>query len=163
MFKCYFRIEPKETGEIDDDEQQVSYFFLATLAIRSVEGHAQLGSLLPQLGEDAFNGFPVKAYLRGAQGQLMRFQQCRETAGNAVEDRGKLLRRRGGYLLLFCLQLRPVFQNLLGGIGFHGAEDVRVPTHHLVMDRGDYVGDVKASCFPGDIGVEEDLEEQVTE
>ncbi len=31
------------------------------------------------------------------------------------------------------------------------------------MDGGDYVRDIETSCFPGDIGVEEDLEEQVTE
>src|SRR5260370_42188369 len=101
MFKCYFRIEAKETSKIDDDKQEVANFFLAALAVRFVEGHAQLGSLLAQLGEDAFDGFPVKAYLGGAPGQLVRFQQCRETARDAVEDGGNQLRRRGGSLLLF--------------------------------------------------------------
>ncbi len=163
MFKCYFRIEPKETGKIDDDEQEVAYFFLATLAVRFVEGHAQLGDLLAQLGEDAFDGFPIKAHLSGAPGQLVCLHERGEASGDAIEDRGNQLHWRGGFLLLFRLQLRPVFQDLFGSVGFDRAENVRVPANHLVVDAGDYVRDVETSCFPGDIGVEEDLEEQVTE
>src|SRR6266852_5822331 len=163
MFKCYFRVEPKETGKIDDDEQEVAYFFLATLAVRLVEGHAQLGGLLAQLGEDAFDGLPVKAYLSGAPGQLVCLHERGEASGDAIEDRGNQLHWRGGFLLLFRLQLRPVFQDLFGSVGFDRAENVRVPANHLVVDAGDYVRDVETSCFPGDIGVEEDLEEQVTE
>ena len=34
---------------------------------------------------------------------------------------------------------------------------------HLFVDAGDYVRDVEAPRFPADVGVEEDLEEQVSE
>src|SRR5258708_31918570 len=99
MFKCYFRIEPKETGKIDDDEQEGAYFFLATLAVRFVEGHAQLGDLLAQLGEDAFDGFPIKAHLSAAPGQLVCLHERGEAPWDATQDRGNQLHWRGGFLL----------------------------------------------------------------
>ncbi len=51
----------------------------------------------------------------------------------------------------------------MGSIGFHGSEDVGVAADHFFVDPRNDVGDVEASGFPGDIRVEQDLEEEVAE
>lgn len=55
----------------------------------------------------------------------------------------------------------PVTEDVGGGFGGGGAEDVRVAADHFVVDFADDVGDGEAFFFVGDLGVEEDLEEEV--
>ena len=43
------------------------------------------------------------------------------------------------------------------------AEDMRVPAHHLVGDRGGDVVERKVPCFLGHAGVEDDLQQQIAE
>jgi hypothetical protein len=50
-----------------------------------------------------------------------------------------------------------------GGFGFDVAEDVGVAANHFVVDFADDVVDGEAAIFGGDLGVEEDLEEEVAE
>jgi hypothetical protein len=50
-----------------------------------------------------------------------------------------------------------------GGFGFDVAEDVGVAANHFVVDFADDVVDGEAATFGGDLGVEEDLEEEVAE
>ena len=50
-----------------------------------------------------------------------------------------------------------------GGFGFDVAEDVRVAADHFVVDFADDVVDGEAARFGGDLGVEEDLEEEVAQ
>ena len=50
-----------------------------------------------------------------------------------------------------------------GGIGFDVAEDVGVAANHFVVDFADNVVDGEAALFGGDLGVEEDLKEEVAE
>jgi hypothetical protein len=64
---------------------------------------------------------------------------------------------------LFLLQEFPVAKDLGGGFGFDVAEDVGVAANHFVVDFADDVVDGEAAIFGGDLGVEEDLEEEVAE
>jgi hypothetical protein len=50
-----------------------------------------------------------------------------------------------------------------GGFGFDGAEDVGMAADHFVVNFADNVMDGEAAFFGGDLGVEEDLEEEVAE
>ena len=57
----------------------------------------------------------------------------------------------------------PVAEDVGGGFGGGGAEDVGVPANHFVVDFTDYGRDVEATFFVGDLRVEENLEEKVAE
>jgi hypothetical protein len=50
-----------------------------------------------------------------------------------------------------------------GGFGFDVAEDVGVAADHFVVDFADDVVDGEAALFGGDLGVKENLEEEVAE
>jgi hypothetical protein len=63
--------------------------------------------------------------------------------------------------LLF--DLFPITEDFGGGVGFGGAEDVRVTADHFVSDFADYGGNVEAAFFVSDLCVEENLEEEVAE
>jgi hypothetical protein len=66
-------------------------------------------------------------------------------------------------LTLLLLQEFPVAEDFGGGFGVCGAEDVGVAADHFVVDFADDVVDGEAALFGGDLGVEEDLEEEVAE
>src|SRR5713226_4968705 len=103
MFKCYFRIEPEEARQIDDDEEEIADFFLAAGLIGLEEGYPKLGSFFTQLGEDAFHGFPVKAYLGGSAGQLVGFEECGEATRDALKGGRKESHCWGRVTLFFGL------------------------------------------------------------
>jgi len=66
-------------------------------------------------------------------------------------------------LALFFFQEFPVAEDLGGGFGIDVAEDVGVAANHFVVDFADDVVDGEAALFGGDLGVEENLEEEVAE
>jgi hypothetical protein len=67
-----------------------------------------------------------------------------------------------GLALLFFEEF-PVPEDFGGGFGAGGAEDVGVAADHFVVDFADDIVDGEAALFGGDLGVEENLEEEVAE
>lgn len=57
----------------------------------------------------------------------------------------------------------PVAEDLGGVFGALFAEDMRVAANHLLIDFADDIGDGEARFFASDLGVEEDLEEEIAE
>jgi hypothetical protein len=66
-------------------------------------------------------------------------------------------------LTLFPFQEFPVAEDFGGGFGVDLAEDVGMAADHFVVDFADDVVDGEATLFGGDLGVKEDLEEEVAE
>ena len=66
-------------------------------------------------------------------------------------------------MALLFFQEFPVAEDLGGSFGFDGAEDVGVAANHFVVDFADDVVDGEAAGFGGDLGVEENLEEEVAQ
>lgn len=69
---------------------------------------------------------------------------------------------------MFCLALLgfddfPVAEDVGGGLGASGAENVGVAANHFFVDFTDDVGDVEAAFFVGDLGVEKDLKKEIAE
>jgi len=110
---------------------------------------------------------------------LEGFEQCGDGVRDAVEEgpafavaaegrRALRLpagsRRYLGFGLAFLFfQEFPVAEDLGGGFCSDIAEDVGMATNHFVVDFADDVGDGEAAGFGGDLGVEENLEEEVAE
>ena len=115
--------------------------------------------LFGEFGEDSVDVGPVETDACGLAGKLNGFEEGGEGAGDAVEvrlDRFLFGLSTGvGTLLLF--DDFPVAEDVSGGFGGGGAEDVRVAANHFVVDFADDVGDGKALFFVSDLGVEKDL------
>src|SRR5215475_5273472 len=55
----------------------------------------------------------------------------------------------------------PVSENVSGGFGRGGAEDMRVAAHHFVVDFADNVGNGETFFLVGNLGMEKHLKEEV--
>ena len=64
---------------------------------------------------------------------------------------------------LFGFQVLPFVEDVGGGVRFGVAEDVRVAAHHFEVDTFDDVANVELAGGAGQLGVKDDLEEQVAE
>jgi hypothetical protein len=74
-----------------------------------------------------------------------------------------LLDFRASFGALFLLDDFPAAEDISGGFGRGGAEDVRVAAHHFVVDLADDLGDGKAFFFVSDLGVKENLKKEIAE
>jgi len=66
-------------------------------------------------------------------------------------------------LALFCFDDFPVAEDFGGILGAFLAENVGMAANHFFVDFGDDVGDGEAAFFLGDLGMEENLEKEITE
>jgi len=64
---------------------------------------------------------------------------------------------------LFLFEEFPVAEDFGGSFGVDLAEDVGMAANHFVVDFADDVVDGEAAVFGGNLGMEEDLEEEVAE
>jgi len=66
-------------------------------------------------------------------------------------------------LAFLFFQEFPVAEDFGGGFRVCGAEDVGVAADHFVVNFADDVVDGEAALFGGDLGMEEDLEQEIAE
>ena len=147
--------------------------------------------LLGKFGEDTVDIGPIEPDAGGFAGELKGFEERRKGAGDAVEigfgfgvDRKRraagcgtgswgtrlggifrdLTRGHGGSGSAFLfLDDLPVAEDVGGGFGGGGAEDVGVSPHHFVVNFADHIGDREATFFVSDLSVEQDLKKEVAE
>jgi len=173
FFEGDFGIYVEESSEIDGDKQDVAEFRFdgGTRGRRGGVGEDGLEfvSLFGELGKDAVDVGPIESDAGSFARELEGFQECGESARNTIQDGGRGSRFLYNCLILFLglsfllLDLFPVAQDVGGGFGSGGAEDVGVAANHLLVDLADDVGNIEALLFMCDLRVEENLEEKVAE
>ena len=87
--------------------------------------------------------------------QLRRQGQGGKGGRYALGDRGAVL--------FGHLERLPIGGHISGGDSGSVTEDVGVPPHQLVVDATGHIGQVEATLFGSEDGVEVDLEEQIAE
>ena len=140
-------------GEIDDGKEQIAD--LGPDRYRIVEGVEHLVEFFSYLGDGAIVIGPIEADRCRPALQFQRPDECRQRRRDAVQHRGPPL--------LLPLQRLPIGQDVIGGLGLHVAEDVRVPSHQLAADRLGHLLDAEYAGFGGESGVEHHLQQEVTE
>ena len=162
---------PAPAGDVDQHEQQVAEL-LGPLGV--VGRAAQLVGLLDDLVEDAVDRRPVVAEVGGPLLHLLAGGEGRHRGADPVEGalrRGRALGRpswpssaepppsaRSSALIRSHWRLT---SDAVRAIGV--AEDVRVAADDLGRDRGLDVGQVEDAGLGRQLGVEDDLEQQVAE
>src|SRR2546427_7303905 len=123
---------------------------------------------------------PVKTRVGRARTQLIGLEQCRNRGGNARQyrfrrtadsfnlgplslDRSGLAARRQPLLFFFRLKSFPVAQNVGRSLSFHVSEDMRMPIHQLIGKPIQHLIDRKRAPLLRHLGIEEDLEQKVTQ
>ena len=82
-------------------------------------------------------------------------QQGRKTLGDAAQHAA----------VMFTLQFDffPVLLYLLGILHMLTAKDMRMAYDHLLADAVEHIGDVEGAFFLSDLGIEDEVQHQVTE
>ena len=141
------------TGQVHDSEKNIPQF-----PRESGTGGprpCKLAQLLAKFGGNAFPGIrPVETRAGGAALEVLGVEKGREPLGNAIQAA-----LAGGLFLLF--QLMPAAENLGGVAEFFPAKDMRMPAHQLVGQRAGHGLKIKRLPFPGQLGVEKNVEENV--
>ena len=106
-------------------------------------------------GHDIFGVFPVETDARGFALNLIGFQQRRQAARNFGVN-------RGGFFLGF-LNVLPLPEHFPAGVGFSFAKHVRMPAEQFLGNRFGNGVKIELSGFAGDLGMENDLQKQITE
>ena len=87
--QCVFGLQVEKTGEVDQREKQISYFFSQTVPISGRCGRPELVQLLLNLIPHVFHMGHIEAYIRGPFGDPLR-------AGERGHRPGKVSERGGG-------------------------------------------------------------------
>ncbi len=140
-----------------------------------VDSLAQLLCFFLQLGEDALDIRPVEATFVRAASQLGGFQKRGQGAWNAIQ-RGGVGVFRVAFLCLF--NSVPVAENL-GSVDsgslerglnrvtgrYRGlfSENVRMAADQLTVQAGNHIRDGKVAGLAGHLGIEEHLQQKVTQ
>jgi len=150
-----FGIDPAVAGEVDDGEEHIPQF--PGEGGTGGTGPGEFPQLFPEFGGNPFRRIgPIKARPGGAALQVLGIEQGREGTGNPIQA------TLPGRLFLL-LQLVPAAEDLGGVTEFFPAEDVGVAADELV---GQFAGDgleIEGSPLAGELGVEEDMEEDVAQ
>ena len=97
----------------------------------------------------------------GAEASTAGFPWTFGAPRNSLRAEALSYRLLGLAFLLF--DLFPVAEDVGGGLGGGGAEDVGMAANHFRVDFADDVGDGEAFFFVSDLSVEEDLKEEIAE
>ena len=157
-----FRIGSEMPGGVDAREEQVAELLGDFAGVRApVERGAQLPELLVDLVEDRRRVRPVETDSGRATLELLGARQRRQGEGHAVERAGCRACARGA--LFGLLPFPGAVQR--SGIGFARtvAEDVGVAPAHLFGDGAGDVVEIECAALAGELGVEDDLEQQVAQ
>ena len=151
-------LEPQLARQVHDREQRVPELALHLGAVAGAAGLVQLGQLLVHLGARPVGVGPVEAdrarLLAGARGA----QEGRGALRDAVER--AVLPLLG---LLDGLELGPVREHRPCVLGHDVAEHVRVAAHQLGHDPPRHVVDAELPFGEAELGLEDDLEQEVAE
>ncbi len=151
-----------EAGVVDEREEHVAELVLALLRRRAAfDEAAQLGDLFLDLLPRAGRLGKVEPDAGGFLLDALRAEQRRQLTRHAVERGAARLSTPGALLLL---DLLPVAQHLAGAGNLRLAEDVRVAADELFHLEADHVFErERAGRRLRDLGVEDDVEQQVAE
>src|SRR5262249_50291548 len=101
---------------------------------------------------------PVEAYPRDLLADALRARERWKVPRHAAEDTPILLAGA-----LRRLDTLPVLEHLFGPVDGRPREHMRVTPDELVADRGDHVVRTKGALGPAELGLKDDLQEEIAE
>jgi hypothetical protein len=156
VFEGEFGLDAEFAGHVDGGKEEVAEFVLESLGITGFKFEGKFGQLLTEFVDDSGRIWPVEADAGGLFLDIGGADEGGEGARDAVHD---------GHLpaFLFTFDLFPLAEDRLGVGGINVAENVRVAADEFLARLAGGVLQSEGSAFGGEIGVEDDLEEEITE
>ncbi len=160
LAKRLLGIDLHEAREVDDDEEQVADLVLDVFLSAAGALLVQFADLLVELVEDLIDILPVEADSGRLGADLLRLDQGRLAARNALEEKlGRFVLRE----LLFGLDLVPALLDVVGRFGGGIAEDVGMAANQLLVDGVERVCDGETAFLRGHLRVEDALQHEVAQ
>ena len=156
VFEGEFGLDTKLAGHVDRGEKKVPEFVLEPLRIARFQFGGQLGKLLLEFFDHPRSVRPVEADSGGFLLDVGRADEGGQGAGNILHDGGS------GTLFL-ALDLFPLPEDGLGVACFGIAEDMRVTPDKFLAGVAGGIFKGEGTTFGGQIGVENDLKQNVAE
>ncbi len=153
------RTDPDPGGEPAEREQQIAHLLLDVFGVAGGDGLVELAELLRHLGAHAGEVGPIEANLGRLLADPLGAQERRQVGGHSVERAPDLALA----LMLGGFELGPVLERLVRVLDPHIAEHVGVAADHLLADSLDHVVDAEAALARPELGLKQDLKQQVPE
>ncbi len=156
-----FGLDAQVPGQVGHDEEDITHLGAGPLRrgrLAVDEFLLEFIHLLAHLGHDIGGFAPVEADGRRLLGHAKCLEEGRESGGDAIEGRRRLL---VGALVTF--DVLPVAENFIGILDLEIAEYVGVAPDHLVADPVADVIEIEPAVFPTDAGHEDDLKQEIAE